>query len=115
MVSVERGKAVAVDASGRKEGIWIESRTFTRGNAKVFDVCEERDLKVSIGDKLITYSGQRTKNGAIINGARVTVSGDPQSGSDRSLGKVGMNEDLQFVPAVREHSFFTSTTLVPGQ
>ena len=97
VASVERGKAIGVDGNG-------QARVFTRANASMFDVCEERDLKVSIGDKLITYSGQRTKNGEIINGARVTVTGwDPSGEIIGQDGKVISIRNLSHAYAGTSH------------
>ena len=97
VTSVARGKAVAVSENG-------ERRDFARQNAKMFDVCEPRDLLVCKGDKLITYAGQRTKNGEIINGERVTVTGWGPSGEIiGEEGKVISIRNLSYAYVATSH------------
>jgi ATP-dependent exoDNAse (exonuclease V) alpha subunit len=65
VLEVADGKAVAEDQAGHR-------RVFTRAQAATIDVCEQRELKVAVGDHLLARAG--TKNG-IINGERFVVGG----------------------------------------
>jgi conjugative relaxase-like TrwC/TraI family protein len=110
VVSVTRGKAIAINGTS-------QPRTFTRSNAAVFDVCEERDLQVAIGDKLITYAGQRAKNGEIINGERVTVTGwTPEGDIIGEKGKVISVRNLSHAYAATSHKSqgVTADTVIFG-
>jgi hypothetical protein len=52
-----------------------QRRCFTKSNASTFDVCESYELKVAIGDKLLTRAGSKSKKGTFINSEWLTVSG----------------------------------------
>ncbi|MBV9490572.1 MAG: hypothetical protein JO069_12745, partial [Verrucomicrobia bacterium] len=87
VASVEKGKATAADAKG-------ERRMFTRAHAGLFDVCERRELKVAVGDALLTRSGTRSERGEIVNGELLEVvgwdaQGNPVAKDGRSV--VGRN------------------------
>jgi conjugative relaxase-like TrwC/TraI family protein len=87
VTEVQKGKAAAVDASGQR-------RLFGREHAGLFDVCERRELKVAIGDTLLTRSGTRSKRGDIVNGEVLQVAGwdadgNPVASDGRSI--VGRN------------------------
>ena len=47
--------------------------TLTAANHKMFDVCEQRSIRVAIGDKLLARSAH--KKGHLINGEMLTVTG----------------------------------------
>jgi conjugative relaxase-like TrwC/TraI family protein len=74
VTEVLKGKARAVDREGRE-------RIFTRQNAGMFDICEPRELQVAVGDKLLTRSGSRARNGVITNGERLVVAGWDAAGN----------------------------------
>jgi ATP-dependent exoDNAse (exonuclease V) alpha subunit len=65
---VERGKVMAMDPKG-------ERRLFGRQHADLFDVCERREVKVAVGDTLLTRSGTRSERGEIVNGEVLEVAG----------------------------------------
>jgi DNA replication protein DnaC len=63
-----------------------ELRAFGAVHHKLFDVCEQRDLQVAIGDKLLV----RSKRGKVINGEVLTITGwddrgDPIDSRGRSI------------------------------
>ncbi len=90
----DKGKAWTITAvlDGR---VWTinkdgQRRYFTKSNAGTFDVCESYELKVAIGDKLLTRAGSKSKNGVFINSEWLTVAGwdgagNPVTSDGRSL------------------------------
>jgi conjugative relaxase-like TrwC/TraI family protein len=74
VMEVANGKAITEDASGQR-------REFRRTHAQMFDVCEQREIKVSVGDHLRTHSGGRNKGGEIINGELFVVAGWDSDGN----------------------------------
>jgi hypothetical protein len=56
VASVERGKVVAVDASGKR-------RRFGRQHAGLLDVCEQRRINLAIGDRVLIRAGVRERAG----------------------------------------------------
>ena len=54
VTSVEKGKVMAVDATG-------ERRRFGRQHAGLFDACEQRRINLAIGDRVLMRAGVRER------------------------------------------------------
>lgn len=72
VIDQSNGHVYAKNAAG-------EVRTFTKAHYKLFDVCQQRELPVAIGDDLFARSAN--KRGELINGARLTVAGWDELGN----------------------------------
>lgn len=94
---VDAQTVTATDAQGR-------TREFTKSHAGMFDVCEPHELKVSVGDRLVTRAGVRSPKGEIINGERITVQGFDEQGNVLSeKGKLITTKNLAHAYAMTSH------------
>jgi conjugative relaxase-like TrwC/TraI family protein len=93
VLEITRGKdkGAAFDVLASANGIvtahcpTLGTRSFTKANFKTFDVCEQRQLMVAIGDKLLARSAN--KKGELINGKRLTVTGWDSLGNPVADGR----------------------------
>jgi conjugative relaxase-like TrwC/TraI family protein len=105
VTGVERGKVMAVDAKG-------ERRLFGRQHAGLFDVCEQRQINLAIGDRVLMRAGVRDKRGNFINGERLTVAGWDAAGNPvASDGRSITGRDLSYAYAATTHACEGATGL----
>jgi hypothetical protein len=102
---VARGQVMAVDSKG-------ERRLFGRQHAGLFDVCERREIRLAVDDRVLIRAGVRNQRGDFVNGERLTVSrwdasGNPVASDGRSI--TGRN--LSYAYAATTHACEGATGL----
>jgi hypothetical protein len=93
VTGVERGKVMAVDGSG-------ERRLFGRQRAGLFDACEQRQINLAVGDRVLIGAGMREREGRFRQRRAADRVG---LGCSRQPGRVGRQEHhrAQLVLCVR--------------
>jgi hypothetical protein len=103
--SVGRGKVAAVDASGQR-------RLFGRQHAALFDVCERRQIKLAVGDRVLIRAGVRNGRGDFVNGERLTIAGWDKDGNPVSTdGRSMTGRNLSYAYAGTTHAVEGATGL----
>ena len=96
---------MAVDGSG-------ERRLFGRQHAGLFDVCEQRQINLAIGDRVLIRAGVRNARGDFVNGERLTVAGWDAAGNPvTSDGRSITGRNLSYAYAATTHACEGATGL----
>jgi hypothetical protein len=96
---------MAVDGSG-------DRRLFGRQHAGLFDVCEQRQINLAVGDRVLIRAGVRNTRGDFVNGERLTVAGWDAAGNPvASDGRSITGRNLSYAYAATTHACEGATGL----